>query len=58
MPAADALAAQTAAPAVTDSDIAQRAYELYCARGGEHGYDMDDWLMAERELRGSRNTPA
>jgi hypothetical protein len=31
--------------------IAQRAYELYLARGGEHGRDADDWLQAERELR-------
>ena len=35
----------------TDSDIARRAYELYLARGGEHGHDVDDWLQAERELR-------
>ena len=33
--------------------IAQRAYELYMSRGGEHGSDMDDWLRAEREV-GSR----
>lgn len=28
-----------------------RAYELYLARGGEHGHDLDDWLRAESELR-------
>jgi hypothetical protein len=33
-------------------DIARRAYELYRARGGEHGADVEDWLQAERELRG------
>jgi len=33
--------------------IAQRAYELYLARGGRHGGDFDDWLAAERELTGS-----
>jgi Protein of unknown function (DUF2934) len=32
-------------------DIARRAYELYEARGGEPGHDVDDWLRAERELR-------
>ncbi len=32
--------------------IARRAYELYLARGGSHGYDIEDWLRAERELRG------
>jgi hypothetical protein len=31
--------------------IAHRAYELFLARGGEHGHDRDDWLQAERELR-------
>lgn len=37
---------------VTERDVARRAYELYLARGGEHGYDVDDWLRAEHELRG------
>ena len=36
---------------VTESDVARRAYDLYLARGGEHGHDLDDWLQAERELR-------
>lgn len=31
--------------------IARRAYELYTARGGDQGRDLDDWLQAERELR-------
>ena len=31
--------------------VAQRAYELYLQRGGEHGRDMDDWFNAECELR-------
>ena len=39
--------------AVTDSDIARRAYELFLARGGEHGHDVEDWVQAERELRTS-----
>ena len=30
--------------------IARRARELYEARGGEHGRDLDDWLTAEREI--------
>lgn len=33
--------------------IAQRAYELYLARGGAHGSDWEDWLAAEREVLGS-----
>lgn len=30
--------------------IAQRAYELYSERGYRHGYALDDWLEAEREV--------
>jgi len=33
--------------------IAVRAYELYVARGCAEGCDVDDWLQAERELRGA-----
>jgi hypothetical protein len=36
----------------TTEDIAQRAYELWLKRGGQHGSDQDDWLRAERELGG------
>jgi hypothetical protein len=38
--------------AAPDRDrIAMRAYELYLARGGSEGGELDDWLAAERELR-------
>ena len=30
--------------------IASRAYELFVARGGADGQDLEDWLNAEREL--------
>jgi HSP20 family protein len=30
--------------------IARRAYELFEARGREHGHDWEDWLRAEAEL--------
>jgi Protein of unknown function (DUF2934) len=30
--------------------IAMKAYELFCSRGCEHGFDLDDWLSTEREL--------
>ena len=30
--------------------IARRAHELYEARGGQDGRDLDDWLQAEREV--------
>jgi hypothetical protein len=41
------------AAAAEAHDIARRAFELYCARGGQHGHDVDDWLQAERELSGA-----
>jgi hypothetical protein len=34
--------------------VARRAYELFEARGSEPGADVDDWLQAERELRGAQ----
>ena len=42
---------------VTDSDVARRAYDLYLARGGEHGHDVDDWMEAERELQRPSSPP-
>ena len=45
--------ASASAPAETsDRAIAERAFELYCARGRQDGHDVEDWLNAERELRG------
>lgn len=32
------------------SRIARRAHEIYEARGGAHGKDLQDWLQAEREV--------
>jgi hypothetical protein len=31
-------------------EVARRAYELYQARGGEPGHELEDWLQAEREI--------
>ena len=31
--------------------VAARAYERFCARGFQHGHDVEDWLAAEAELR-------
>jgi hypothetical protein len=39
---------------VSPDEIAQRAYELFMARGGVHGNDLDDWLVAESELMRAR----
>jgi hypothetical protein len=38
----------------TEEDIRKRAYDRYLERGGGHGMDFEDWLEAERELKGSR----
>jgi hypothetical protein len=37
--------------------VARRAYELYLARGGGDGQDMEDWLIAEMEVRGRADVP-
>jgi hypothetical protein len=31
-------------------EVARRAYELFLARGAEHGLAVQDWLEAERQL--------
>ncbi len=36
----------------TEEEIRRRAYEIWSARGGEPGHELDDWLQAERELQG------
>ena len=35
-----------------EQQIQQRAYELYEQRGRTDGHDLDDWLQAEREIKG------
>ena len=37
---------------ISDGEIARRAFEIFCERGFQHGHDIEDWLQAERELRG------
>ena len=36
-----------------EQQIQQRAYELYEQRGRTDGHDLDDWLQAESEIRGT-----
>jgi Protein of unknown function (DUF2934) len=33
-----------------DEQIRQRAYELYLARDGKSGTEIQDWLRAEEEI--------
>ena len=39
-------------PRTIEEAIRKRAYELFEARGGEQGHELDDWLRAEEELTG------
>jgi hypothetical protein len=41
---------QTVPSAPTREEIELRAYQIYVARDGAHGQDVEDWLQAEREL--------
>jgi hypothetical protein len=48
------VAAAPATPAkreITQADIAKRAYEIWAS--GQGGSEMENWLRAERELRGA-----
>jgi hypothetical protein len=38
--------------------IAVRAYELFLESGAVHGYHLEHWLQAERELQAGRLTSA
>jgi hypothetical protein len=52
MPPADGKMTPPAPPArASEAQIAERAYQLYCARGCQDGSDVDDWLQAENDLR-------
>ncbi len=31
--------------------IEKRAYHLFLKRGGAHGYHMQDWMLAEKEIK-------
>jgi hypothetical protein len=33
--------------------IRERAYEIYLQRGGGDGAELEDWLQAQEELRGT-----
>ena len=35
----------------TRDEIAQLAYHIYETRGRQNGYDIEDWVRAEQELK-------
>jgi hypothetical protein len=55
-PQATSTQAETAEASVgnstRDEEIRRRAYEIYLERGEQPGREIDDWLEAERELKG------
>jgi hypothetical protein len=58
MPALESSNVMAIASAVSEGDIARRAFELYCDQGREDGRDVEDWLTAERELRDALSSSA
>ena len=40
----------------TPEQIRRRAHEIYLARGGAAGRELEDWLQAERELQAGKNS--
>jgi hypothetical protein len=48
-PAGEALPREPSSPA--EQDVRLRAYYRYLERGGGHGFDFDDWLAAELDLK-------
>ena len=47
---------QTLAPyEPTIEEIRAQAYEVYVQRGRIDGYDLEDWLQAEKQLRENGN---
>lgn len=46
--------AESSRAPVTEDQIRQRAHEIFLARGGAPGQDLEDWLRAERELQASQ----
>lgn len=56
-PATHPEAAPLASTAIHEQ-IAARAYELFLARGGQHGDDWADWFRAEAEVSGKMDREA
>lgn len=42
---------QSAAAAITETQVRERAFQIYLARSGGPGDACSDWYQAERELR-------
>jgi len=44
MPSVESPTSAVIPSGVTESDIARRAFELYCDRGRQDGHHVNDWL--------------
>jgi len=42
----------------TDDQIAMRAHEIFLERGAAPGFELEDWLRAERELTAAAAKPS
>lgn len=40
-----------------EEQVRKRAYEIFEERGMVGGYDLDDWLQAEQEMKASQQLP-
>lgn len=49
-PVVAVVGSRIATPSLPAEAIARRAYAKFEARGRAHGFDLEDWLEAEREL--------
>ena len=36
-------------------EVAKLAYQLFAERGGQHGFDQEDWLKAEAIVKSRRS---
>lgn len=43
---------------INEIEVRQRAYELYEARGRQDGFDWEDWIRAETEVRSRQKAGA
>ncbi len=49
----DAAREPTRASQPSCQDVSRRAFEIWERSGRPHGHDVENWLQAERELRGA-----
>lgn len=42
-------------PRGVESQIRQRAFELYQERGQEDGHELEDWLLAQQEVTNQKS---